>query len=735
MKKSYLLFISALLCLFICFVLVSCDSSESQKSIEEKAEVYVYFDRDDGSPANKMILHKGDKVEKPENPVREGYIFHSWTVNNEQWAFDSHTLTDDTTFVARWIPIEYKIKYIGMYTNNPTTYTIEDNIVLKDGIESEYDFLGWYTDSDFKVGVTEIPRGTQGDLIFYAKKEYQPFSFELNEQGFYTVTGLEDSSLTEIVIPSYYNGKRVTEIGELAFNRMEDIVSVEIPDTITKIGKKAFSSCSALKTLKFGSALDIIGEYAFYFCSSLEEVVIPDCVEEIDDHAFYYCYNLKKISFGKNINKIGDYAFNECKKLKEVLIPNNVLSIGKSVFGNCYMLENVTLEDGLSVIGEGMFIGCSSLHEIKLPYSIKKIGNYAFARTSISEIILPNNLVEIGEGEFKYSELSSIELPSGITRIENETFMGCGALEEISLKNIKYIGNRAFYECGKISSVIIEDTVDEIWDEAFAKTNIENVYIPKTVNYLGKNVFEQKSKTEKIDIFCETSSFPWFWSENFNDNLNNVYWGTLSFGKTEDGIKWIETNDNKGITVLTCDDSATDIVIPDMINGVKVTKISESAFAYRWNLKSVSIGNNITKIYKSTFKSCSSLESVQLGSSIYSIGDNAFYGCISLKSITLPDGVIEIGEKAFENCYSLKEVALGSGLHFISSYAFGSCNSLESIIIPKSVVKMGSGVFDSCTSLVIYCAAEEQPIDWADDWNEIDCLEPTTPDVIWGYKE
>lgn len=54
--------------------------------------------------------------------------------------------------------------------DNPEEYTIESEFILKDASKEYYDFLGWYTDSNFQNPITRV-YNMSGNFVLYAKWE------------------------------------------------------------------------------------------------------------------------------------------------------------------------------------------------------------------------------------------------------------------------------------------------------------------------------------------------------------------------------------------------------------------------------------------------------------------------------------------------------------------------------------------------------------------------------------
>ena len=75
---------------------------------------------------------------------------------------------------------------------------------------------------------------------------YLKLKYELNShKNGYVVEG-KNINASEIVIPSKYNGKSVTSIGNSAFYGCSRLTRITIPDSVTSIGYSAFKDCSSL---------------------------------------------------------------------------------------------------------------------------------------------------------------------------------------------------------------------------------------------------------------------------------------------------------------------------------------------------------------------------------------------------------------------------------------------------------------------------------------------------------
>jgi len=88
------------------------------------------------------------------------------------------------------------------------------------------------------------------------------------------------------------------------------IDSITIPNSVIRIGDRAFSDCSSLTSVAIPNSVTSIGNYAFAGCSSVTSVTIGNSVDRIGSSAFDKCINLGKVTFqGKDSIIMGTNVF------------------------------------------------------------------------------------------------------------------------------------------------------------------------------------------------------------------------------------------------------------------------------------------------------------------------------------------------------------------------------------------------------------------------------------------
>lgn len=219
-----------------------------------------------------------------------------------------------------------------------------------------------------------------------------------------------------------------------------------------------------------------------------------------------------------------------------------------------------------------------------------------------------------------------------VTSIGDNAFYNLSKLTSVTLSNsVKSIGKSSFASCQKLTAINFGSSLISIGQSAFSYCNISALTLPESLETIGNSSFQYNS-----------------------------------------------------ITTLT---------IP---NSVK--KLERYAFAYCNNLSEVTIGNSLEVIGSYAFEYCSNLSKVTIGNKVKTIEEFAFHGCTILSSIVLGESLLVIENNAFSSCSSLKSITLPNTLVSIDYYAFAR-TGLTSINIPSSVAKIGTQAFSGCYDL------------------------------------
>ena len=191
--------------------------------------------------------------------------------------------------------------------------------------------------------IAAAKRGKREKILQYLM-DTKPAAEE--QKGTFETVDLDDGTISikkyegneEIInIPAEIDGKKVTAIGDSAFEKNEYLMKVTLPEGVTAVGKKAFRGCI-----------------------SLEEVSLPEsCVSKV----FCDCVSLESLTLPDGLVKIGNAALKNCDSLNELLLPDGLLSLGKESLYGCGFNHGPVPEGGW---GYG-------LKEFYIPASVKQI--------------------------------------------------------------------------------------------------------------------------------------------------------------------------------------------------------------------------------------------------------------------------------------------------------------------------------------------------------------------------
>ena len=228
-------------------------------------------------------------------------------------------------------------------------------------------------------------------------------------------------------------------------------------------------------------------------------------------------------------------------------------------------------------------------------------------------------------------------------------------------------------------------------EKMYGKKNFSYIYIPSTINKIGKSAFAVYTvkQLEKGVVMYGSYSDLYNIKTVVIEDIGD--WCKIDFGNERANpihqSSNIYTNDENEVTNLVIPEGVTSIspyaffncsCIKTLTFPSSVTSIGTSAFEMCNGLVSITIPNSVTSIGNSAFFDCNGLTSITIPSSVTSIGELAFYGCSSLTSLTIPNSVTIIGREAFKNCNGLSFVIIGGGVTILESQAL-YCNNLTTV--------------------------------------------------------
>ena len=158
-------------------------------------------------------------------------------------------------------------------------------------------------------------------------------------------------SLTAVVIPN-----SVTTIRMQAFQNCTSMTTITMGNSVRDIAFQAFENCTALqKVIVKDLAAWCKVELSYYTNNPLyyahhlysdenTEIIslnIPSSVTTINSMAFEGCSYLTSVNIGNSVETIGFDAFGDCTALTTVTIGNSVTSIESGAFSNCTNLREL----------------------------------------------------------------------------------------------------------------------------------------------------------------------------------------------------------------------------------------------------------------------------------------------------------------------------------------------------------------------------------------------------------
>ncbi len=105
----------------------------------------VKFDTGDSSAPMVKAVEEGDKIKKPEDPTKSGYVFIGWYNGDTLWDFDNGTVTSDMTLTAKFEKDTLKVTFKNDDSTTIVVVSSGGTISTPEAPQkANHDFLGWY---------------------------------------------------------------------------------------------------------------------------------------------------------------------------------------------------------------------------------------------------------------------------------------------------------------------------------------------------------------------------------------------------------------------------------------------------------------------------------------------------------------------------------------------------------------------------------------------------------------
>lgn len=536
----------------------------------------VTFDSNGGSdvPSQSGIIYAG-KATKPEDPVKDGYIFDGWWIEGEKWSFVGYSVTEDITLVAHWVNESYNITYDldggKLDITNPSSYTVNDSILLNNPTKEGYNFVGWQEDGKDDINKEMvIIAGSTGDKHFNAVWETIQYSISYELDGGYLVVENKEN----------YTIEDETFVLNNPTKNGHKFIGWTLNDSTTKLQTVTITK-GTTGNLNFTAHWEIIPELSDFEISNettiigvkdknATSIVVPEGVKKIGTEAFKDLYALQEITLPSTLEQISSMAFKGCSSLSKINIASveswfniifedeysNPIAYARSLTLNNNIITEITIGNEIKEINNYALFNCSSIEKITIGSGLTKIGSYAFSGCSITELVVPNTVIEIEEAAFAFCEdLISLSLPfvgrsinetegseyanfgyvvdsmrgysdiiintitqnitkvsitGELAKIPNNAFKDCKTLETIILPETVYvIGESAFQNCSSLKNVNIPTNVTTIGSQAFGScTSLEQIIVPISVRNINLAAF---GLCDNLTIYAECESLPETW--------------------------------------------------------------------------------------------------------------------------------------------------------------------------------------------------------------------------------
>ncbi len=465
-----------------------------------------------------------------------------------------------------------------------------------------------------------------------------------------------------------------------------NITEIEIPQSVTSVGRYGFAYCGALKTVVMHENVQKFSQGAFQNCGELEGLDIPYGTKTIPQAFAMSCGNLGKVTLPNTITSIARQAFLNCSRLKEIYLPNSITTMGdtkyKDVFGDGTSIsaletiycdwaegEKPTVEANApwgAINADTIYIGSTKGVTFKFGgngYTVTGFDMEQYSGEPIDLVIGP-----------QYNGLPVTAIADeafGLSKLGNRP-----AIKSVSLPDtLKKIGVNAFGDQSLGGELVIPDSVTNIGNGAFAfNSSMSEAVLGAGCKNMPADVFFGCTALTSITAHRDEQAFvnaPWgaMNAEIVYDGTYSTYGLQYEYDATLSGYKVIGFEYDEDL-------SSSAVVIPVFYKGQPVLSISSNAFYNMDFISSIDIPHTVISIDQSAFNGCTGLTSITVdeNNDVYKSINGVLYTFDITTLIkypckrgdtrfVVPQTIQNISNRAFEGC--------GSGFTISLAYVSG----------------------------------------------------------------
>ncbi len=301
------------------------------------------------------------------------------------------------------------------------------------------------------------------------------------------------------------------------------LTRVVIPAKLLSIGNQAFAECLALETVEFATEedgtqhLQSVGDYAF--CqSAVTDLQLPDTLTSVGQRAFASMEDLRSLKLPATSTVWGLSPFSSTLYIRELAIPEGVVTVPKitceaatigipsTVEGNVDIASpnatqvSISLEANINALN----LQFDSCDKLEIPESVTELGLFG----ACPQVVFPKNLKSITC--YRVSGNENVVIPASVEIIAKSSFLGNTSMKTLSFEEgskLKEIALDAFYACSNLESVQLPEGLTKLDMSAFEEcTALKRLDIPASVSEV-KNYVEGCSSLETIE-FAKSSQLP-----------------------------------------------------------------------------------------------------------------------------------------------------------------------------------------------------------------------------------